>query len=313
MQHVELKGFSPKYGNSAKTLLSLASQLPAFVFHLFSEHFKLKKIIHCTGARIVISDNRYGLTNRHTTNVLITHQLMVKTPSNWRFTEPLFHRILKFMISRFDHCWIPDYDEEPTLSGDLAHKYKLPANALFVNPLSRLSATISLPIENQTQLEVLAIISGPEPQRSIFETILRKQLAELPQQSTLICGKPESDKAPELSGNITILQNASSDEIGKLMRKADIVICRSGYSTLMDICATGGKALFVPTPGQTEQEYLASRLLQLNKALYRKQDELNLITDIPKALTFKGFSASVGNVALAAAVNQLHMKQSEPI
>lgn len=309
LESIELKGFSPSYSEHGNTILHLFLLLPKFVATIFLEHYTLKKLISHYKFDIIISDNRYGLWNKKVKNILITHQVMIKTPSWLRFGEYLIYRISCLMIGRFDECWIPDYKESPGLSGDLSHKYPVPGNAKYIGPLSRFQQSEKDPVNTHGEGEILAIVSGPEPQRSIFEDILIKHLSGLNQPSTIITGKPELTETRVLNGTLTITPHVSVGEMSSLITSSSIVICRSGYSSIMDLHALGAKALFVPTPGQTEQLYLAEFHHKAGITMWKLQEQLNIKVDVADALNYTGFKVkSPFTQDMAAAVANLKKK-----
>ena len=308
LESLEIKGFSPSYSGNGNLILHLLLRLPQFIRSIIKEHRALKKIIALWHFDIIISDNRYGLRNKNTRSILITHQVMVKTPRWLRFSEYLFYRVSRLLISRFDECWIPDEKEPPGLSGDLSHKYPLPANAKFIGPLSRFQP--SEPQDRQVigEVKIAAIISGPEPQRSIFEKLLTLQLKELNLPAIIIGGKPESDQTEFTDGKLLIVPYLNSTELGSVISSSSLVICRSGYSSVMDLKALGAKTLFVPTPGQTEQIYLARLLQKSGTALWRNQNEMDLATDLPEAQKFPGFQMKTVRNDLDALIASLKKK-----
>jgi len=155
---------------------------------------------------------------------------------------------------------------------------------------------------------ITAIISGPEPQRSIFEDLVKKQLAGLDQIVIIISGKPESEEIPFVDGKLTILPHLSVNEMNSVINSSSIVICRSGYSSIMDLQALGAKAFFVPTPGQTEQVYLAELHQKSGTAAWQAQENLYLKACIENGLRFKGFSKSKPGVGLSKAITDLKKK-----
>jgi len=176
------------------------------------------------------------------------------------------------------------------LSVDLSHKYPQPKNAKFIGPLSRFEKPENISESISGVGNITAIISGPEPQRSIFEDTLKKQLAGLNKDASIISGKPESEEIPVVDGKLTILPHLSVKEMSSLIDSSSLVICRPGYSSIMDLQAMGAKALFVPTPGQTEQIYLAELHQKSGNAAWQEQENMNLKDCLEKALTYKGFS-----------------------
>ena len=116
------------------------------------------------------------------------------------------------------------------------------------------------------------------------------------QVAIIIGGKPESGQTAISDANLTIQPYLAKDELKSVILSSALVICRSGYSSIMDLQALGAKALFVPTPGQTEQVYLAKLHQQAGTALWCEQENLDLKRDIPEALKFPGFKIrSFGN------------------
>jgi UDP:flavonoid glycosyltransferase YjiC (YdhE family) len=238
---------------------------------------------------LVISDILYGLWNKEVKSILITHQVMVKTPTWLSFTEYIFYLFSRMMISRFDECWIPDHKPSPGLSGDLSHKYRLPGNAKFIGPLSRFTGLRKVSKEFSDKLKITVIISGPEPQRSIFEDLIINQLSRLNIIASLLSGKPDFEETVFINNRITVHPHLKTAELESVIADSDLIICRSGYSSIMDLSVFGSKVLFVPTPGQTEQVYLAKLHQKSGTALWRPQNKLNLETDIPEALKYQGF------------------------
>lgn len=308
LESIQLQGFSPSYSLSGKLFFHLFMLLPKFVASIFGENRELKKLITKYHFDIIISDNRYGLWNTKIKSVLITHQVMIKTPVWLRFAEYPIYLFSRILMNRFDECWIPDYKESPGLSGDLSHKYPLPKNTKYIGPLSRFNLPRSSAKKNDGDGKITAVISGPEPQRTLFEELVIKQLGALNQQSTIISGKPESSQKSIIGGKITILSHLPAGEMNLLINASSIVICRSGYSSIMDLKALGALALFVPTPGQTEQIYLAELHQKAGTALYRNQEFLNLKTDIEEALKCTGFKNNKDGPGIVAAVAELKKK-----
>ncbi|MDZ4750304.1 MAG: hypothetical protein SGI87_01730 [Flavobacteriales bacterium] len=209
----------------------------------------MKEIVRKHKVDVVISDNRYGARTDNTRNILITHQLFLRVPF---FLRRFVSRIVKEQIGRFDQCWIPDIDEENCLSGELSHKGDLPENFHYIGWLSRFRYQ-NIPLEKE--VDVLVLISGPDPARSDFERAMRAWFEASEQKTVMICGR--SNGIIEQMGNLTIYPNATTKELTNWILRSRRIICRSGYSTLMDLMTLRRSALLIPTPGQSEQEYLA--------------------------------------------------------
>jgi uncharacterized protein (TIGR00661 family) len=272
-----LKGFSPRFSSGKNIILKVPVWFFSLAWHTLREHYVLSKLVEEFNIDVVISDNRFGLFTKKARCIFITHQVMFKAPRFFKFAEPLLYRINRFFVQRFNSCWIPDIPGSENLSGDLSHKYPLPKNAIFIGLLSRFQRD-PFPGESEDS-NTLALLSGPEPQRTIFEGLILDQLRKTNLTATIIQGSPNKLINTESLDNVRIYNHLKTDDLAIVIRKADVVICRSGYSTLMDLAVLGKKAvLLVPTPGQTEQEYLAKHIQELGWMNYQVQNEFNLDT-----------------------------------
>jgi uncharacterized protein (TIGR00661 family) len=309
LQFCRFPGFTPSYPKNGSMFIKMLLQIPAFISGIIREHQFLENLVRDFDISLVISDNRYGVWHKKVKSILIIHQIMIKAPKWIRFSEPLLYLINRLMISRFDECWIPDSPGKDNLSGDLSHKYPLPRNARFVGPLSRFKPKTG---ERKTGGFILALISGPEPQRSIFEGILTRQLSGLNLPCTILTGKPGSSAQTQLSDNVTLVPHLPTNELQNLLYSASAIICRSGYSTIMDLAATGAKALFIPTSGQTEQEYLAAYHEQEGNFTFMRQNETDLASGIDRLRSHKGITATHKDDLLEANITQLAVQFGIP-
>jgi len=261
-------------GNSLNLLQNEFPQLESFVFrdvkisysnswfnislktfvNAISEHRLLKKIVAEKHIDVVISDNRYGLFNSDVMSVLVTHQTTPILPKQWKAFSEITHRILNYIFSKYNRVWIPDLESDDNLSGKLSHGKKI-KNAVFINPLSHLSINDNTDVK----YDVAVILSGPEPYRTDFENIIIEQANKTELRVCLVRGS----QLPVLTAankNIDIINFAGSKQIGDIISQSNLLVCRSGYSSVMDIWANNIKAVVVPTPNQPEQEYLAELL-----------------------------------------------------
>jgi uncharacterized protein (TIGR00661 family) len=292
LEVIEFHGFSPEYPTNGNMLFKMFKLIPSFLWSIVSEHFKLSKLINDLNINIVISDNRYGLWNRKVKSILITHQLFIRAPQGWEGFNKILLRVNRFLISRFDECWIPDFPSDENLSGELSHLKPLPKNCQFIGPLSRLH---HLPNGKTIKEGILIVLSGPEPQREILEGILSRQLEQMGIEALLIQGVAEKKQKTTHKGKLTMLNYANSGQLSEFLLTYPILICRPGYTTIMDLAIFGGKALFIPTPGQTEQEYLADYFMKKGIALRVFQNDVNLKENIPLAYNYKGFDPITSN------------------
>ncbi len=256
LHSIILPSYKIQYSKSKTQVWAMLKSLPAIIYGIYREHYWLKKLISSQHFDLVISDNRFGLWSNKTKCIYITHQLMVKMPKSMKWLEKPVWRFHRFFINNYNECWIPDFEGNENLSGDLSHKYPLPQNACFIRPLSRFS---DIKVDKSVKcFEIVAIISGPEPQRTIFEKQIISKYENSEQKTLIVCGLPQNKTAATTKGNLTIVPHLPDNELAAYLIAATKIISRSGYSTIMDLHALKclQKAEFIPTPGQTEQEYL---------------------------------------------------------
>jgi uncharacterized protein (TIGR00661 family) len=266
--------------------LSMLFSIPKILKGIKREHLELDRIIDEQAIDIVISDNRYGCWSRKVKSIFITHQLMIKSP----FGEKLLHKKVLNYVKKYHECWVPDsHEQKNNLSDDLAHKFPLPTNAHFIGPLSRFAAIK----QSEFEYDVMAIISGPEPQRTIFERIVSEQLFYSGLKSLIVLGLPESKKKLEQKQNVTMIAHLYATEMQEAILKSKTIIARSGYSTIMDLAILNKKAIFIPTPGQTEQEYLAEMLMKKQIAFYQNQNNIDVAKAIKESENFKGLKSEM--------------------
>ena len=258
------------------TTLNLIALIPKIIYNTIKEHHFLKKPEILNSIDVIVSDNRYGLWNKEIKSIFITHQLMAKLPRYFIFLEYFVHLLIKAAVGKYDECWIPDHKEKSIcLSGDLGHKYALPTNAKFIGPLSRYSVINE--IETNRRFDIVAILSGPEPLRSTLEKAIKFSLRKTKFSTLIIQGKPGENKGIITEGNICVTPGLSPDAIKAYLKKSTYIICRSGYTSIMDLKYLQKKALLIPTPGQTEQEYLADYHSKVGEHISPKKIHLKSI------------------------------------
>jgi len=254
---LELPSYSIRYAAGNSQIWAMARNFPKIIKGIYQENKWLDTLLQAEHFDLVISDNRFGLWTEKTRCIYITHQLMIKMPKWLKIFEPLAWWLHRQIINQYNECWIPDYEANGGLSGDLAHKYPMPQNVQFIGILSRFSAP-----ENytpNTHFDVVALVSGIEPQRTLFENELVQRFAKSKEKTLIVCGKPSANNSRLQIGNICFATHIADAELAQYLIGSKKIIARSGYSTIMDLHALNcmEKAEFIPTPGQTEQEYLA--------------------------------------------------------
>jgi len=267
--------FRVKLAKGTNQLLPLAWLVIRLPYFTFKEHIQVKKIIRKYNIDIIISDNRYGLWSTKAKTVFVTHQLRVIFPKPFQFLESIGEKYIRFCTNRFDYCWIPDFSDDNNLSGELSHSTKLSSNIRFIGSLSRFHE-IKLETEDKSW-DLVGISSGPSPQREIFIDLIERIAICHKLKTLIIKGNPnEGTIIAELNG-ISYVGHLGDTEFAEVVKSSKYLITRSGYSTIMDLVAIGVSGLIVPTPGQTEQEYLACYLSK--KGLFKtcKQGDLEKI------------------------------------
>lgn len=279
----------------------MGGQLPKFLSIIHEEHKQLQKLVAKFDIDIVISDNRYGCHTKLATSVFITHQLNILIPGDYFGLQLTVNFFNHRQIKKFGNCWVPDLPGENSLAGNLS-KNNSGINVKYIGTLSRLHRATA-----QQKYEALIVLSGPEPQRTILFDMLKKQALHKANTGKIkmVEGLPGIRKET-IDGNIETVNYLHSNELAETIAESKVVICRSGYSTIMDLMQVGGKAIFIPTPGQTEQEYLAKNLKDKGMAFYMPQNEFNLDTALAEYDKYKGFTgAATNNQLLMQAIDQL--------
>ena len=209
----------------------------------------------------VISDNRFGLWSRKTRCIYMTHQLTIALPRPWQWLEPLVARWHRHIINRYDTCWIPDEQADTGLAGRLSHPKMLPANAEYIGILSRFAGKTFVP---DSTYQVVAVLSGLEPQRTLLEKDICRRYEQSDSTVLIVRGKIQEPPTVVRHRRITVVPWLDDNHLAAYMSGAERIICRSGYSSVMDMFALGviHKVEWHPTPGQPEQEYLADYLME---------------------------------------------------
>ena len=279
LESVVLEGVNVQYPKKVPFPIYFGMKLPELIHSIEKERIALAKLKTSLMLDAVISDNRYGLYHKDIPSVLITHQLRPISPL---FEETIHQFILK-KISHFNECWIPDFKDKPNLSGKLSHLKQLPENARFIGPLSRFELGSKGKLEN----DLLVILSGPEPKRTELENKILAQLATLEIKTLLVQGVVKTTTDTKvISPLLTSVSHLTAKKLEKAIKQSKVVLCRAGYSSVMDLIKLQKKAILIPTKGQTEQEYLAKKLKAEDLFYTVKEKNLNLKTDVTAALSF---------------------------
>ncbi len=265
---LKLPSYQIEYAKNAKNFKwKLLKNLPKMIEAIWNEKKKVKKWIKKYDIDGIISDNRLGVISKKVPSIFITHQLNVMTGNTTWITSKLHQNIIK----KYDECWVPDFEETPNLTGKLGHIKKADFNLKYIGPLSRMKKK-ELPI----QFDLMVILSGPEPQRGLLEDKLKNELVNYSGRVVFIKGIVEKEQIKEQIENVTYYNFMNTRQLEQTFNESEIVLCRSGYTTIMDLAKLEKKAFFIPTPGQYEQEYLAEKLKKDGLVPYAKQADFKI-------------------------------------
>ncbi|HPR72226.1 MAG TPA: glycosyltransferase [Bacteroidales bacterium] len=258
---IKFPGFSPKYSGFLPQYLVILAKVPSLIFHIIREHHKIKRIIRQYDIDILISDNRFGLWNNDIITVYLTHMIVIPMPKPFRFMEfagILLHRAI---IKKYNYCFIPDLPGHLNISGRLSHTGKLPSNTRFIGILSRFTTQgIAHSKEPCSFSHNTVIISGPSPQSEILQEKLSGIFIDRQPVTVILGGKPGEAAKEVRKGNIIWYNHLPAAAMKEIITGSDQVIARAGYTTIMELISLGCSGILIPTPGQTEQEYLAAYL-----------------------------------------------------
>jgi UDP:flavonoid glycosyltransferase YjiC (YdhE family) len=277
-----LPGYRIQYAQKGQFFgLKIIQQIPKIIRAVKYEQRWLKKIVAEYQINAVISDNRFGLYHKKIPTVFITHQLLIKTPfGGW--IERTLQKINYRFINKYGACWIPDFASDNNLSGELAHPAKLPPHTTYIGCLSRFEPKSQV----EKKYDLLVLISGPEPQRSNLEKLILDQIKSLQITALIVSGKPGTPQNEQVAPGVTQINHLNASELNDAMLASDMVLSRSGYTTLMDLAKLNKKAILIPTPGQSEQVYLGEYLMEKGYFYSLPQEQFNLKTALEGASRF---------------------------
>lgn len=298
-----LPAYRPEYSESPRLFLKLLSQLPKFARVIRKEHGIVSRLVEEKNIDVVISDNRYGCWLASGASVFITHQVHIQLPQGYRWLAPLLQKVHAYMIRKFTECWIPDVSGESNLTGALGNTAGLNGQIAmrYIGPLSRFRREALQ--STMKKYDVVCLFSGPEPQRSRLEELVVAQIRESGLSYLVVRGLISTSGAGAIEHSENFL---STEPLQTVLGQSDYVIARSGYSTIMDLAKLGKKVIFIPTPGQTEQEYLANRLKEMKIAFSMKQSAFDLKAAWKASRDYTGFTGYDNDAAaLRLAIDHL--------
>lgn len=253
---LQLKGYGIRY---AKKHIGwkIVQQIPAIITALRYEKRWLQKKYKDFQWDVIISDNRPGIWHKKSYNIYITHQLHIQTGLG-KLANQIASQIHHSCIKKYNELWIPDLEGKNNLAGSLSHPGTVADAVQYIGLISRLKNIPSY----EHRYDILFLLSGPEPQRSIFEKIILQQIQPKHGRILLIRGTNDPINHSVIPPNVAVISLAGGEKLNQYMLQSKYIICRSGYTSLMDLMRLHKKALLVPTPKQGEQEYLAKYAAQ---------------------------------------------------
>jgi UDP-N-acetylglucosamine transferase subunit ALG13 len=281
--YVHLSGYNLSYGKTRwGTMVRIILQTPKILIKINNENTWLNIFLKSQMVNLIISDNRFGFYAPGIPSVFITHQLYIKTGLG-----SLVNRLVQWInyrrIKKFSTCWVPDQQGESSLAGELSNPAKLPAIPThYIGGISRFNRCKS----SANKIDLLIILSGPEPQRSILEKLVLSELQLLPGKTVLVRGLPKESSDVKEENNCTVYNHAPAGLLNQLICDSAYVVSRAGYTTVMDLMKLRKKCILVPTPGQAEQEYLAKHLHKKQLAFTVPQSQFSLTKAFAAAKAF---------------------------
>ena len=264
----ELPSYNITYPKKATRFkVKLLKDTPQILKTIKKERRVVNALVEAEDISGIISDNRFGVRHKHIPSVFITHQLRVLSGSTTWLSSKLHQRI----ISKFDECWVPDHIGTKNLSGDLGHIEGYKHAVKYLGPLTRFKK-----LNLKTKHNLMVLLSGPEPQRSYLEDKLLGDLKHYKGNVLFIKGKIEAQQKKETRDHMEVYNFMTSTELEIAINESDLILSRSGYTTIMDLAKLDKKAFFIPTPGQFEQEYLAKKFTNEVVAPSATQNEFNI-------------------------------------
>ena len=258
LRYTYLSPLNLRYSAGHRQVWAMLKALPRLLKGALQDHAMLKALLREESIDRVISDNRFGLYSKDTECIYMTHQLHIMLPKGWRWAEQIASRVHARVYARFNKVWVPDYeDSEKSLAGELSHNG---AKVEYIGPLSRFEMSKYRDLEISKQYDVIAVLSGLEPHRTMLEKEIMVRYQDSDERVLIVQGLLHRPNTRIKRANFTIVPYMQDSELVAALMGAKHIIARSGYSTIMDLEALGilDKAELIPTPGQPEQEYLAT-------------------------------------------------------
>jgi hypothetical protein len=312
---VEVRGLNIRYSRRLPQYICIFLQLPVLITAALREHRDLRRLAAKIRPSVIISDNRFGFWHKDIFSVYVTHQVRIAFPGFLGWLGPLAAWLHRLIINRYDLCLVPDYPGETNLSGRLSHDVKLAPNLVYKGPLSRFTVpdnvhmpplpgscdTIIAWLSGHDPIDPSAtgtgpatpdpvksdlfpghsytclILSGPEPQHSLLFDKVAASINTFP--LVVLSAGPVKGRINS-GGEIRLIISPDTATMRDVITGASLVIARAGYTSVMELASLGKGAVLVPTPGQTEQEYLGRYLNGRFGFITLEQKRLDRLADL---------------------------------
>lgn len=280
---LQLKGYNIRYGKGSSLFPNMLQQLPSVFNSIRYEQQWLQSFLTTETFDLIISDNRPGFYSTTVPSVYITHQLLIRSGKG-KWLNRMLQRLHAGYMKKFTAVWVPDTAAAVHLAGELSHPAKPLITPVYLGLLSRMQV-----VEVKEQIDLLILLSGPEPQRTILETQLVQSLHSFKRKTVFVRGLPNEATSLNVPANVTVHAHLPAQQLQEVICASQLVLCRSGYTSLMDLVHLQKKAVLVPTPGQPEQEYLALHLqaLQLFPSLTQADASIEKVIAVATSFNYQ--------------------------
>jgi len=272
---IDMPGINMTYQNKGSFAFTITKQITKYLKSIKEEHSQLQKVVKEYNVQLIVSDNRYGIYSPTVPSIIISHQINILMPKGLQFASSIVNSWVHKQLNKFDAIWIPDFKGKNAIAGSLSNNTFAHKHGKYLGILSRFANKNFVEVTHKnsasTKIKVLAVLSGPEPQRTIFEEILLKTSLPSNYSLKIIRGLPNVNNQL-LKKDVSIINYLGGNELKLEIESCDIYIGRTGYTTIMDLLCIGKQAILVPTPGQPEQEYLGQTLANGNRFQIYEQD-----------------------------------------
>jgi hypothetical protein len=285
---IEYPDYPVPSGSGHLFIPKFCATLPFLFQATVREHTTLEAILVKDRYDLIISDNRPGVCSSEIPSIFVTHQLHYHLPLLYWPVECLGILANQNLHERYDRIIVPDNSPGPlSLAGKLSKpQTDVARERVFFSGI--LSDTRQIACSQD--LDYLVVISGPEPQRTAFEKLIGREIGRLDGHGVILQGNPQKKAKPVTEGNWTSISYAPTELKVELMNRAQCVICRPGYTTMMELAELGKKrALLVPTPGEKGQKYLSGYYEENGWYHSCDQADLDLAEEIPLTRRYQGF------------------------